>query len=320
MREFDLLSHVYQANAGLSSRVTIPPGDDMGAIRLGDSQVLVTVDQVADGVHVDLARQSLARVGRKAITRNLSDVAAMGAVPLGAVAAASLPQGFGQDNAAALFDAMRKTAGDFDCPLFGGDVSIWPGKLVLTVTVLARAAEHEGRVVSPILRKGAKAGDIVCVTGWLGGSGEDVRSRIHHLDFTPRLEVGQALACDDAIRPSAMIDLSDGLSRDIGHLCDAAHLGVRIELAKLPLSDGAIQAAARSGKPAWFHALADGEDYELCMCLPPEKFQQLQQRGSSVAGVTLTAIGQMTAEQSRLLIDARGEASVLEVHGWEHQG
>ena len=137
MRERDLLKHIYAANAGLPADVGIPPGDDMGAVSVGGQQVLVTVDQVADGVHVDLANTPIEKTGRKAITRSLSDVAAMAAVPVGAVAAASLKRDFGEPRAEALFDAMRQTAQSYQCPLIGGDISVWDGPTILTVTVFA---------------------------------------------------------------------------------------------------------------------------------------------------------------------------------------
>ena len=124
----DLLRYIYRSNAVMPPGVTIPPGDDMGAVRVGDRTVLVTVDQLADGVHVNLATATLDQVGRKAVTRNLSDVAAMAVKPVGAVVAACLPRDFGEANATGLFDAMRDAAAAFDCPLVGGDIMMWDGK------------------------------------------------------------------------------------------------------------------------------------------------------------------------------------------------
>ena len=233
MREFELLQHVFAANAELPARVVIPPGDDMGAIRLGGATLLVTVDQIADGVHVEVASTSLEKIGRKAITRNLSDVAAMAARPVAAVAAASLPRDFGERNATALFDAMRITAANFDCPLVGGDVSIWDHPLLLSVTIFAEPFAD----VAPVLRTGARPGDSIYVSGQLGGSlltladdsdhpamGErnGYAGYTHHLDFTPRLELARTLASDPQLRPHCMIDLSDGLMSDLRHLCNAA--------------------------------------------------------------------------------------------------
>jgi len=313
MKEFDLLAKVYAANATLPPTVTLPPGDDMGAVRIGSSDTLVTVDQIADGIHFELEHTSLERIGRKAITRNLSDVAAMGAIPAGAVVAACLPRDFGEERALALFTAMRQTAGDFQCPLFGGDISMWDGKLILSVTVLA--AMPAG--ISPILRSGAKPGDLICVTGQLGGSLEDLQGYVHHLDFTPRLRVGQKLAADPAIRPSSMLDLSDGLSRDIGHLCSPGGLGATIEIDRLPVSPAAMQAAQRDGQPAWRHALVDGEDYELCFTLAPEKLAAI---GREIEGVSITVVGKITADPGVVSCDAQGNTRPMEALGWEHHG
>lgn len=311
MREFDLLSHVYNANAALPAQVTLPPGDDMGAVRLTDPEVLVTVDQLADGVHFDLATTSLARIGRKAVTRNLSDVAAMGAVPSGAVVAACLPADFGSERTLALFDAIRATAALYNCPLFGGDICMWPGKLLLSVTVLATAAPN----TRPVLRQGASDGDLICVTGTLGGSMQNVDGRIHHLDFEPRLNVGQKLASDHTIRPSSMLDLSDGLSRDITHLCHAAGLGAQIDQQRLPVSRGAIAASQSDHKPAWLHALADGEDYELCFTISPLRFAAMPK---IIHGVPITQVGRMTTRPDIVLVNEQGQQQPLEKLGWEH--
>lgn len=313
MREFDLLSHVYDANVKLPSRVTLAPGDDMGGLKLPCTDVLVTVDQLADGVHVDVSTTALERVGRKAMTRNLSDVAAMGAEPMGAVVAVSLPRDFGDERALALFDAIRQTGLAYDCPLFGGDISMWDGRLLVSVTVLATPWKG----TEPVLRKGAQPGDVICVTGELGGSLQDVNGRIHHLDFEPRLNVGQTLVQNPKLRPHCMIDLSDGLSRDIGHLCRASGVGARINTHQLPVSEAAKQAASHDGKPAWQHALADGEDYELCFTMTPQQFEAT---AGSIAGVKVTAVGTITADLNMVICDDNGQTQPLVAMGWEHQG
>ena len=288
MKEFDLLHHIYGANAVLPARITIPPGDDMGAVATdGESQILVTVDQLIDGVHFNLASTPIEKIARKAITRNLSDVAAMAARPLGAVAAACFPPGFSQALAQQLSDAMRDIARGYDCPLFGGDVSTANAPLSITVTVLARADS-----IAPVLRSGAKIGDIIFVTGALGGSLENVNGYTHHLDFEPRISLARILAGNPKTRPTAMIDLSDGLGRDLGHICRANSVSALLDATSLPISDGARQAAARDGKPTWRHALGDGEDYELCFTISPDRADALPKE---VAGVRLTRVGTIDA-------------------------
>ena len=318
MRESDLLDHIYKANAALPAAVSIGPGDDMGAVRFGDCQVLTTIDQVADGVHVDLQSTPLEKVGRKAMTRNLSDVAAMGAVPIGAVVAACLPRDFGSDRATAMFDAMRRTGQAYDCPLFGGDVAMWDQRLLLTVTILAG-----GDGVDPVLRKGAQVGDAVCVTGQLGGSLETVDGYTHHLDFEPRLKIARALAASDSARPHCMIDLSDGLAVDLGHLCRASNAAAVIDADQLPISPAAETASKRDGKPSWQHAIGDGEDYELCFTVSDGQAQQLTRQ--PMQGVAITRIGRIVeadADHGQAAVSLKlpdGSSQNVTGSGWEHQ-
>ena len=319
MRELDLLAHVYRHNAALPAAVAVPPGDDMAVLRIGGQRVLAAVDQVAEGVHVTMPPASPAQAGRKAVTRNLSDVAAMAAMPVAALAAASLPRDFGEARATALFDAMRETAEAFDCPLVGGDIAMWDQPLLLTVTVLAEPAGIE-----PVLRRGAQPGDGIHVTGALGGSLEAFPDGYtHHLAFTPRLAAARALAGHAPTRPHAMIDVSDGLARDLSHLCRASGVDAVIRVADLPLSRGAHQAAARTGWPAWRHALSDGEDYELLFAAPSDAVVE------QVADVTVTRIGTIMprrAEASRdeptIVLEmpegGRRMLSEFDAAGWEH--
>ena len=300
MRENDLLRHVYQSNAAMPPGVTIPPGDDMGAVRVGDRTVLVTVDQLADGVHVDLATATLEQVGRKAMTRNLSDVAAMAVRPVGAVAAACLPRNFGEANATTLFDTMRDTAAAFDCPLVGGDIMMWDGALLLTVTVFAEPWPG----VEPVLRSGAKSGDGIYVSGQLGYSIEG-----HHLDFTPRLDLARALAADPTTRPTAMMDLSDGLAMDLPRMVDHA----RIDAASLPIRNHA--SGGGDGQPAWRHAVADGEDYELLFTAPPDASIP-----PSLGGVELTRVGTVTGSGGVVIRHPDGSHTDVAGLGWEHHG
>ncbi|MEX0777463.1 MAG: thiamine-phosphate kinase [Phycisphaeraceae bacterium] len=314
MREFDLLRHIYDGNRGLPTRVTIPPGDDMGAVRIGDQEVLVTVDQIADGVHFDLATMPLERIARKAITRNLSDVAAMAAVPVGAVAAACLPGDMTQAQATELFDHMRRVAEQYDCPLFGGDVSVWPGRLLLSVTVLAKA---DG--IAPLRRNGAQVGDVICVTGRLGGSLHELDGHTHHLDFEPRLAIARKLAGNADTRPHCMIDLSDGLARDLGHLCRAAGVSAQVQAAALPVSSAAHRAAHADHRDVWRHAVADGEDYELCFTVSPRQAER--SLPGEIDGVAITEVGLVTPANgdSRVMLDLLdGQKVDITDLGWEH--
>ena len=278
MREFDLLAKVYDRNAQLPASVVIPPGDDMGAIVLGGQTLLLAVDQIIDGVHFSLADTPIQKIGRKAITRNLSDVAAMAALPVAAVASVALPRGFEQ--ADALAQALAQTGLDYGCPVIGGDVAAVDGPLSISVTVLADPAGIE-----PVLRRGSQVGDYIYVTGVLGGS----LASGHHLDFEPRIALARQLP-----RPHAMIDLSDGLARDLKHLVSGARLD------HLPIREGCT----------WQQAVGDGEDYEL-LFTHPDKLPCERQ------AIPVTCIGQVTDGDDIVLMWG-GHAYNLAGQGWEH--
>jgi thiamine-monophosphate kinase len=314
VRENALLQHVYAANADLPPFVTIPPGDDMAALRLDDPTLLIAVDQVADGVHFELANTPLELVGRKALTRNLSDIAAMAAQPVAAVVAVCLPRDFGQDRATALFDALRQTAAAFDCPLVGGDISVWDGKLLLSVTVLARPWPD----TEPVTRTGAQVGDAIYVTGTLGHSFPTG----HHLRFEPRLELARHLVTTSGSTsggaPTAMIDLSDGIAQDLPRLVEHAEVHARI----LPVRHG----ETAPGRAPWQHALGDGEDYELLFTAPPEA-EIPHAFGDEEDGdepVLITRIGTVTNSDGIVVVTPDGERlSMAECFptsggGWEH--
>lgn len=317
VRELDLLKHIYSANEALPGRVLIGPGDDAALLQVGPSQVLVAVDQLADGVHVDLSKDPLEKVARKAITRNLSDVAAMAAVPTAAVVAASLPHGFSQERAQRLFDAMGTVAGAYGCPLVGGDISIWDHPLLLTVTVLA---QPEG--VTPLTRHGAQPGDCICVTGHLGGSSETIGGYTHHLDFEPRVKIARQLAADPDLSIHSMIDLSDGLAKDLAHLCRDGQgnlLAAQLWADRLPISAAAHAASHRDHRPPWQHALGDGEDYELCFTVPVGDAESVLP--SQVDGVAITQIGTMMPGGEGPMITIKlpdGSIQPVEGLGWQH--
>lgn len=293
LSENALLAWVAGFNSALPGTVTIPPGDDMAALRIGGATVLVAVDQVVDGRHFVFDEVGPEAAGRKAMTRNLSDVAAMAARPVAAVVAATLPRGFGQAMAERLLAAVRETGSAYGCPVVGGDVSVGDGPLTVSVTVLA---EPDG--VAPVTRGPAREGDRLWVSGVLGGSAAG-----HHLAFEPRLALARALAAEASTRPTAMIDLSDGLAADLPRI--AAH--ARVEVAALPLRAGL-------GPDAWQRAATDGEDHELLFSLPAEV-----DLPDTVAGVRLTCIGRVLGSGGLRWESREGAEIALEARAWEHR-
>ena len=275
--------------------VVVPPGDDLAVLRWpADDLLLVGVDQVLDGVHFDSLIHSPRQIGRKAMNRNLSDCAAMACLPAAAVATVAAPRGAGIDYLKELFLGLREAADPWFCPIVGGDTASWNGKLAVSVTILGRSAG-----VQPVTRGGARPGDGVFVTGPLGGS---ILGR--HLTFFPRINLARELVAAGAV--TSMIDLSDGLSRDVRHLCKQSGVGVVIDADLVPIHDDARELSTRDRRSALDHALHDGEDYELLFTGPLDR-----------ASPRATWVGTVVAEAGVWLRTKSGKVP-LEPLGWEH--
>jgi thiamine-monophosphate kinase len=242
--ESEFLAWLY-AQQSAAPGVPVGIGDDLAVLKWGGSSdlLLVGIDQVLDGVHFDSKIHSPRDIGRKAINRNISDCAAMASLPVAAVASAAMPRGSSIEFAKDLYLGMKSAADAFDCKIVGGDTSAWDGKLALTVAIIGKS---DG--IQPITRTGAKVGDGVFVSGPLGGSLASGR----HLTFTPRVRLAREIASTGTI--TSMIDVSDGLSRDLRQICDASHVSAIINAANIPIHVDAQNLEA---------ALNDGEDHEL---------------------------------------------------------
>ena len=292
--EFDLIDWI-RAQHPPSALVAVPQGDDLAVLRWkADDLLLVGVDQVLDGVHFDSAVHSPRQIGRKVMNRNLSDCAAMACLPVAAVASVALPAGTGLDYAKELYLGLRDAADVFECVLVGGDTGSWPGKLVVTVTILGKSAG-----ITPITRFGAKPGDGLYVTGPLGGS---ILGR--HMTFTPRIALARDLAATGTL--TAMLDISDGLSRDLVHICKQSGVGAVVDSASVPIHADAIELSKKDGKPPLDHALHDGEDHELLFTAS---------RDPGTAGIT--KIGSIIAGTG-IYLDREGTREMLLSRGWEH--
>ena len=249
-REDDLLAYIRESARALGPHVKTGPGDDLAVLDLQGRLVLVGVDQVVEGVHF-MKGTDPELVGRKAVTRNISDVAAMAARPMACLAACTLPADVDASYARRLVDGVRRTATQYNAPLVGGDTGIHRGHgpLMVSVTVLA---EPISPAHPPVLRSGGKADDRLYVTGSLGGSLRPDGTG-HHLDFEPRLDEAEALVSSLGASLHAMMDLSDGLAQDAWRMAVASNVQIVIDVAALPCNAGC----------GWHEAVADGEDYEL---------------------------------------------------------
>ena len=283
--EFELIELFTRALPLAGAEVVLGPGDDAAVLRPRPGEDLVaTVDAVVAGVHFD-ARSTPADVGWKALAVNLSDLAAMGARPVAALVALALPPGTPVAAVRGLARGLGACARAHRIPVAGGNVTRADA---LSLTVTALGAVPRGRA---LLRRGARPGDLVAVTGTVGDAALGLRRGAaaplarRQRRPVPRLAAGLALAP----LARAAVDVSDGLVQDLGHLCAASGVGARIGVAELPLSPAYRRAAARLPDP-FAAALGGGEDYELVLALPPGALPRAR-AAAARAGAPLTVIG-----------------------------
>jgi thiamine-monophosphate kinase len=287
-----------------ATRVLVGPGDDAAVLQRPENSLLVTTDMLLDGTCFRLEEAGAFRVGRKAINVNLSDIAAMAGVPTSAVVSVGLPRTGVSGLADQLYLGMRDAADAFQVPLVGGDTNSWDGPLTISVTMLGEATAR-----GPVLRSGAQIGDWIIVTGPLGGS-----ILGHHLDFTPR--VREALRLHELANLHAMIDLSDGLAKDLHHICAESRCGAVLIADSIPISDAARELSIQDGRPPLDHALSDGEDFELVFTVSADDGDRLV-REQSVSGIRLYRIGEIVADG--LWLEGTGQRERLDPRGYEHR-
>ncbi|MBI2094989.1 MAG: thiamine-monophosphate kinase [Candidatus Omnitrophica bacterium] len=230
-------------------------GDDAAVLR-GDlkQDLLLAADMLIEDRHFRIGEATPFEIGWKAVAVNISDIAAMGGVPRHLVVSVGLPDSLSLDFIGRMYRGMRAVSRLYGVNLVGGDTNR-ADRLVVSVAILGEVPR--GRAV---LRSGARAGDVIFVTGGLGGSYRSGK----HLRFRPRLKESRFLV--RRFGPHAMIDVSDGVASDLRRICEASHVGAVLSHEAIPLNPGV---------PSVERALGDGEDFELLFCLPPGKAARL---------------------------------------------
>lgn len=288
MKEFDLIAMLIQS-LPTNDSVVCGAGDDCAVLELGapQSQTLLKADAVVEGVHF-LPETDPARVGHKALGRCLSDIAAMGGLPVAALVTLGLPRDFDPQRIRHLYDGLGRLATRHQVAIVGGETTTSPERLWISVNVLGSIPRGKS-----VLRSGGREGDAIFVTGELGGSLAG-----KHLDFEPRLEQGRWLAESGQVH--AMLDISDGLAGDLGHLLGASGgLGAEIFATSLPISRAAIQRSREvpGARPPRAAALMDGEDFELLFTTAPQNAVRLLDAWRArFPDLRLTCIGRLTRE------------------------
>lgn len=305
MHEFDLIEKYFMRPHAQNKNLILGIGDDCALLDIpAGYELAVTTDTLVAGVHFPL-NTSPFDIGYKALAVNLSDLAAMGAQPAYVTLALTLPE-IKEEWLSELMRGFFSLADEFNIALIGGDTTRGP----LSITVQAFGLVPKGRAIR---RSGAKAGDLIMVTGPLGlaawglaqlKKGQAVDPQALAKLNRPYPRVHESLALRDHIH--AMIDISDGLAADLGHILKASGCGARIELEKLPLSISMTEQLSQ--EESWQYALSGGDDYELCFTLPP----------SELAACPFTVIGEITASTELKFLLSSGEDFPLTDRGYQH--
>jgi len=312
--EKSLIQGIRRAVRASGKSVRVGIGDDCAVLRPPRGhEILVTTDFTLEGIHFRREWHSPEVVGRRCLTRGLSDIAAMGGEPLAVFLSVALPGKFPQKWVDGFMRGLLALARECSAPLAGGDTAQSPQGILADIVVLGTVPKG-----TAVLRSGARPGDRVYVTGELGGGAAALKDffagrKPHAQDFprhfhpVPRLAVGEFLRSREIA--TGMIDLSDGLSTDLGHICKESGVGAEIVADDIP--------RARVGRERervdLTLALHGGEDYELLFTAPARK-----RVPASIAGVSVTAIGCITRAKRVVLRGSTGAIQALKPQGWEH--
>ena len=318
--ESELIARIQRRIGARGRFVRLGMGDDAAILRpTKGKELLVTCDAFLEGVHFHREKHAAEAVGYKALARATSDIAAMGGIPRCFLLGLALPESRTGRWLDGFLAGMQRAARRFGMVLAGGDTARHR-QILIQITVAGEIAA--GRAV---LRSGARPGDLICVSGRLGeaqlglelilrgGAHGRRRRRLlrKHLHPEPRLALGQWLAKDRLA--TAMIDTSDGLSTDLGHICEASGVGARVYAEKIPTA-AVPKEFRRRGLDAQELALDGGEDYELLFTVRRRRARDLP---AKVHGVPLTVIGEITREKKVILTRRDGHEVALLPRGWD---
>lgn len=326
--EFGLIDKIKQTATGANSSTKLGIGDD--AAIFGESQV-VSTDMLTEGVHFDLSYMPLHHLGYKAVAINISDIAAMNAKPEQVLVSLGLSNRMSVEAVEALYQGIKAACESYKVDLVGGDTTASYSGLILSVTAIG-----SGEKDKLTLRSGAKKNDIVCVTGDIGAAlvGLQVLERekevfMENPEMQPELKgheyvVGRQLKPEArmdiiydldelGLVPNAMMDISDGLSSELFHICTQSGVGVNIYEDKLPIDKSTYDTAVEFKLDPITCALNGGEDYELLFTIGQDDFEKIKKHPD------IATIGYITDKKDGMnLVTKSGNAVPLKAQGWQH--
>ncbi len=309
MNEFEIIDHISRHLPDPPPEVVVPIGDDCAVLGLGDALWAIAADILVSERHFRDSWASPQDVGYKAVAVNVSDIAAMGGVPRFVLASGGADEA---ETTLRCMEGVLEACEEFGAYPLGGDTTR-AAALTIDVSILGQLAHP------PVLRSGARPGDLLAVTGELGASaaglialendGAAPQRLMHkHLRPEPRVDSGRAAA---RLGTRAMIDLSDGLASDVRHLCEKSGVGCRVDLQLLPIAGDTREYVSSMSRDPEILAVTGGEDYELLIAAPEKVVRSL----AAESEVPITVIGEMIEEDVTFL--RRGEP-VDALSGWDH--
>lgn len=308
-----------------SEDVVLGIGDDAAVFRSApDHLTVITTDAMVEGVHFDLSYTPLESLGWKSLAINISDVAAMGGMPRHGVVSLAIPEKWKVEDVESLYEGMARCGRTYGCDIIGGDTVRSQRDAFLSVTVTGEVEKNK-----VIRRSGSRIGDVLCVTGELGGSrtglevlrsGKD-KKHFHQsvqrfLEPRPRIqEAGQLIR---GMHVSSMIDISDGLASEILHLCRESKLGCVVSEEAIPTHPEAILWSQKQEMKTSDFVLQSGEEYELLFTTARSDLEMWQEQNRS--DLTVTVLGEMVSEEEGTVLLTKSGRRALAPGGWDHFG
>lgn len=328
--EFGLIKHLTQ-NFDINHTTTIlGVGDDAAVVDHLNQQTVISTDMLVEGVHFDLMYSSLRHIGYKAIAVNISDIYAMNAQPSQVTVSIAVSNRFSIEALEELYEGIMMCCKRYNVDLIGGDTTSSTSGLIISVTAIGTVQENKF-----VTRSGANAGDILCVSGDLGASylglqilerekkiflehpgvQPDLENRLHvlgkFLKPEPRRDIVDWLQ-EKNLQPTAMIDISDGLSSEILHICEQSKLGCVVYEEKIPIHQESKEVAYKFQVDPTMCALNGGEDYELLFTIHPSAFEEIK------FNENISVIGYLTEDSSKKTLLTKGGAQhQLVAQGWK---
>ncbi len=320
--EFGLIKRIAEQFSSHSPGLNHGIGDDCAVFADG---FVISTDLMIENVHFLHDPSSYHLLGRKALAVNLSDIAAMGASPLFFLLSIAIPKQYALDDIAVILTGIHSMAEEFGIALIGGDTTGSHSDLMISITVIGQAIDQRY-----ITRKGARPGDLVQVSGPLGSSAAGLAVLTADLDPTgcetlitahlnpiPRIKAGIALSQIDEVH--AMIDISDGLTQDLGHILKASETGAELILESIPVHDSLLPVSQKIKVDPFQWILTGGEDYELCWTVAPEAEEIALNAVRKTGAVHAATIGRITTGRN-ITVRNYGKAVNIAQAGFNHFG